>query len=459
MTAEYIEWPGASTFPGSHTFPGWDDRADGADVVHSHTGRVWQETTNAYQQQVAALAAGAVEAAVTRVRTVFGRVYYIKGSPDTMPSFDGETAGDTVRVQDASTLDIVAEWRWTGAGWERMQVSSEQISNLDVGKLTVGAAEITEAVARRLAAVTGEFLSITTSQLTVSEQASINQAVLQEIWTRIVTADDGVFARIRAGMLAANSVTGDAIAGGAIDGMVITGAVIRTAATGARVELTEDGLRAYNAAGDITTQIRGQAAEIIGGTITGATIRTSAGADRTEMTQVNGLRVVKNSRVVAQLSSSITNGLSLMNPATGSLTPVAGTVFGGQFKDKTYTGGAGAPNTGNRRYEKMDFTASPSGRGIVIVYGNFAAGAASPLHMMLACSKDTGYTNLVCTTGYIYADGGHTGGAWTVMGLATGLPTTGTFSLYPFMAAAGSGYAALSSGWSVSRLACAFIPT
>ncbi|PHP52601.1 hypothetical protein [Actinomyces ruminis] len=453
--SEYIEWPGPSTFPGAHTFPGWDDRADGADVVHSHDGRVWQETTNEYQQQVAALAAGAVEAAITRMRTVFGRVHYIKGGPDTMPSFDGETTGDTVRVQDASTLDIVAEWRWTGADWERMQVSSEQISNLDVGKLTAGAAEITEAVARRLAAVTGEFLTINTSQLTVSEQASINQAVLQEIWTRIITADDGVFARIRAGMLAANSVTADAIAGGAIDGMVITGAVIRTAATGARIELTEDGLRAYNSAGDITTQIRGQAAEIIGGTITGATIRTSAGADRTEMTQANGLRVIQNSRVVAQLASSVTNGLAVYNSAAGKLVSVANSIFGAQYKEQEFSSTTNPTSSGAYTWT-VSFNAVPSGRGIFVVTGDMLMGARSPAWAGLNLYKTD--DTRIGGNSLIYNAAGWGGASFAITAIGSGLATSGTFTVKAQLRAATPGRANAFTAWSPQKMSILFIP-
>ena len=75
----------------------------------------------------------AIESAVRRMRTTFGQVFYIKGDATTRPPFDGESVGDTCRVQDGITLDIVAEWRWTGSSWERMQVDNQQISNLDAG--------------------------------------------------------------------------------------------------------------------------------------------------------------------------------------------------------------------------------------------------------------------------------------------------------------------------------------
>jgi len=66
------------------------------------------------------------------------------------------TVGDTHRQQNA-TGDIVAEWEYTADGWQKRQVSSDAISNLDVGKLTAGTTEIVEAVINKLWAELGVF--------------------------------------------------------------------------------------------------------------------------------------------------------------------------------------------------------------------------------------------------------------------------------------------------------------
>lgn len=89
------------------------------------------------------------------------------------------------------------------------------------------------------------FTRIDTSQLRVTDTAFINEAVIQKIWTRVVTAEEGEFAKLKAGMIEAHEVVADQVRAGAIDGMTITGALIRTATSGARIELDTTGLRAY----------------------------------------------------------------------------------------------------------------------------------------------------------------------------------------------------------------------
>lgn len=262
QTPEYIQWPGTQTFPGEHSTPGWDDRADGAEYVHSHKGWVWQYASNEYQEAVAGLAQSAIESAVQRSATAFGKVFYIKGGPDTVPDFPGEAVGDTTRVQDYVTLNIVAEYRWNGASWEKTLVSGTQISNLDVGRLTAGSAAINELAARKIASDVGRFLELTTEQLTVSGTASFNKAIAKEVWSQIVHARAGEFEKITAGMLDANNVTASKVLAGAIDGQVITGATIRTAASGARVEMDRLGIRANRPDGYTTFSVDAATGEV-----------------------------------------------------------------------------------------------------------------------------------------------------------------------------------------------------
>lgn len=68
---------------------------------------------------------------------------------------------------------------------------------------------------------------------------------------RLVQSDDLEAEAVKAVNIAASAITAGAIAAGAIDGFVITGATIRTASSGARAELTVDGLTTYNAAGQV----------------------------------------------------------------------------------------------------------------------------------------------------------------------------------------------------------------
>ena len=258
---QYVTVP-AFAAPGP-TSPNNSRTAEGSTVVYSPKGWRWEEAGDEYSKSVSRLTAATTESAVRRIRSSMGEVFYIRGTSDTEPPFRGQTLGDTVRVQDAQTLDIVAEWKWNGSAWERMRVTSEQISNLDVGKLTVGAANIAELTARKIAADVGRFLEITTDQLTVTGNASFVNATAHHVWTKIVTAGQGEFEKITAGMLAANSVNASNIQAGAVDGQVITGATIQTERADSRgLKLYSDGMRVYDSRGSEVLHVNARTGSI-----------------------------------------------------------------------------------------------------------------------------------------------------------------------------------------------------
>lgn len=245
---QYVTTPGFAAL--GHSSPTNSRTAPGSTIVYSPKGWRWEEAGDGYSKTISKLTAATVESSVRRIRTSMGEVSYIRGTSDTQPPFSGQSVGDTCRVQDAQTLDIVAEWRWDGANWERMKVTSEQISNLDVGKLTAGSASIAEVTARKIASDVGRFLEITTDQLTVTGNASFVNATAHHVWTEIITAGQGEFEQIKAGMLAANSVSASNIQGGAIDGQVITGATIQTERNNQRgIKIDSTGIRSYTSNG------------------------------------------------------------------------------------------------------------------------------------------------------------------------------------------------------------------
>lgn len=265
---EYIQWPGPATFPGAATYPAYDASATGNQTVHSHKGWEWEAVDNPFQQAVASLAQAAIETAVQRSRSVFGQVYYQRGNATDPPDFLGTAPGDTCRIQDPGTLDIVAEWVWNGATWERSLVSGQQISNLDVGRLTAGSAAINELAARRIAGDIGQFLQVKTDQLVVSGEANLNTAVVQELWAKIVHGGEGEFEKIRAGLLSGNAFVGQTFTGGTFEGQVITGAQIQTAKTGGRILMNPSGMFAYNSGNEETFRLESQSGNIrIYGTI------------------------------------------------------------------------------------------------------------------------------------------------------------------------------------------------
>ena len=241
---QYVTVP-AFASPG-HSSPSNTRDAPESTIVYSPRGWRWEEAGDDYSKTVSKLTAATMESAVRRVKTSFGEVFYIRGDSETTPPFPGTAVGDTCRVQDAQTLDIVAEWRWDGAHWERMKVTSEQISNLDVGKLTAGAANIAEVTARKIASDVGRFLEITTDQLTVTGNASFVNATAHHVWSEIVTAKQGEYEQIRADMIAANAITASKIQVGAIDGQVITGATIQTSGAANRgLKISNYGMQVY----------------------------------------------------------------------------------------------------------------------------------------------------------------------------------------------------------------------
>lgn len=104
-------------------------------------------------------------------------------------------------------------------------------------------------------AATGDF-PVSLDRITESAGlASVDTAVVREIWSRVVTAERGTFLQVTADMIAANSITADKIQVGAIDGQVITGATIRTAESGTRIEMTSSYFRAYDNLNNIKVNI------------------------------------------------------------------------------------------------------------------------------------------------------------------------------------------------------------
>lgn len=72
-----------------------------------------------------------------------------------------------------------------------------------------------------------------------------------KILANAITAGKIAALAIEADHISANAITADKIHAGAIDGKLITGARIRTAASGARVELNSEGLKAYRSNGAV----------------------------------------------------------------------------------------------------------------------------------------------------------------------------------------------------------------
>lgn len=85
----------------------------------------------------------------------------------------------------------------------------------------------------------------------------VNATVVQQLFARYVTAQDGEFVKITSGQIAAGSITADMIQAGAIDGKVITGATVQTAPVGdnPRVFFNSAGIFATNSDGQYVFRV------------------------------------------------------------------------------------------------------------------------------------------------------------------------------------------------------------
>lgn len=129
----------------------------------------------------------------------------------------------------------------------------------------------------------------------------------------IATLDAG---KITTGVLAAdrigaNSITTAKLSATAIDGMTVTGATVRTAASGARFELTNIGLIGYNAAGAVTARMTPEAG--------GISVKSPAGDQITELSG-SAFRVAKTA--VTTESEVIVNRNSVTSKSNAELSGI-----------------------------------------------------------------------------------------------------------------------------------------
>ncbi|MGQ3382985.1 hypothetical protein [Glutamicibacter sp. TV12E] len=108
------------------------------------------------------------------------KVFYSTSNPTGTAS-----QGDVWRKVDSSK-NVIAEWFWGAAGkWESSLVTTQMISNLDVGKLTVGSGVIADLVAQTIAASTAAFQTVDVKNLYVTT-GTLTEAVINKLWADVV---------------------------------------------------------------------------------------------------------------------------------------------------------------------------------------------------------------------------------------------------------------------------------
>lgn len=167
----------------------------------------------------------------------------------------------------------------------------------------------------------------------IADKIAANAVTAEKVAANAITADKVAANAITAGKIDANAVTSDKIAANAITAKhTITGATVQTLATANRgIKLSGNELSAYNSSGTRKVLVSGSTGEITvnDGTFTGSTFRTAASGARTEMSS-GGISVYNSSNTeVLRLGQGVDTGLSVLQG--GSLTPLAPQAFGGFY--------------------------------------------------------------------------------------------------------------------------------
>ena len=197
----------------------WDVATDKAALDAAANAQTALDTANA----AAAQAQTAEDKADQALNMAGGSRSYYSSDPASGTAHDG----DVWRQIDASK-NVIAEWFWQDDQWNQTQVTTQMISNLDVGKLTVGNGVISELVAQNIASASGQFMQLDVSQLRASSSL-MDSAVIDKIWAesvvaKFLTATEKI---ITEDVIATGAITGDKIQANAIDGMTITGALVQ----------------------------------------------------------------------------------------------------------------------------------------------------------------------------------------------------------------------------------------
>ena len=150
----------------------------------------------------------------------------------------GNNAGDLWRQRDANNA-IIAEWQWSDDAtpkWVKQTVSGSNVSNMDIGYLTAGAATMSQALINTLVAATANFQRADIKNL-FSTNATLDSAVIKQLWTDVVNSQ---------------KITAQMIAVGDFTNLIPDAGFLRPEVTAMRdAQFTNGGKAAVNAAGDM----------------------------------------------------------------------------------------------------------------------------------------------------------------------------------------------------------------
>lgn len=121
-------------------------------------------------------------------------IYYSTSEPGST-----QLVTQSVWFQVDASGSVIGQWQQVGgipsapfaADWEKRDIRSEVIANLDVGKLTAGTAVINELVAQKIAVASGQFLELDVGQLFASS-AVIDEGVINKLFADVVVAKTAI---------------------------------------------------------------------------------------------------------------------------------------------------------------------------------------------------------------------------------------------------------------------------
>ena len=252
---------------------------------------VWSDTdgwVSAADERVDAIQSAVedLESALDDVIVGAGMKSFYRG---TMPTVEESSEGDLwFDVSDEYRPYRFTDGVWVSvlAGLADGSVTTEKIAqgaitaesgiigSLDAGKITVGEMDGARIKAGSIQADLVLIEGSVGSTLIREGAITTDKILAGAVTTEKITAggiDAGVITtgELRGELIRAESIAASALAATAIDGKTITGATVRTAAAGARVEMTPDGLRQYNQFGQPIVEMVGGSATFVGALYSG----------------------------------------------------------------------------------------------------------------------------------------------------------------------------------------------
>lgn len=414
---EYITWVGSDTTVGTDLYVGWAPRSQTTNgVVHSPNRSEWRQVTDPEALAIVSMSEAQSNAILEMVSARGGTVRYYDGAG--YPPLRGFAAGDLARGRDSDNT-ILVEYRWTGLTWEKTSLSSGTISNLDVGKLTAGAADVQRVAAEKI-----------WSRIVQADVIQGNKISGDMIAANSITAESGVIQSLDIGKATVGVLNPDRVAAGSITAAKLAAGTI-TADSGVVGSLSANVLTTgvLDAARVNADTLRGKTLDagiITGGTITGSVFRTAASGDRVEIDTANGVRIINGGSVVAHLSPVVDTGLALRSPTTGQLTPVSSVIFGPQYAAQP---AASAAASNGWAVARFTFQGVPSGRAIVNVSFTILtqANTAGWREFYFSATNPAGTLAEIRRTGRRFSNAGWMSDSVSFSVLASSVRTSGTW--------------------------------